>query len=457
MPLAKWIDESGVTAFEPHVVLHSIDGPKLIRIHTQGASTWGEWRGQRTQRFIAAFSPAWSLDGREATADHLPVWRLIQPGGYTLEFWRGQSIPGETAPSGTIWNPESAQAGRLLRRIDAAGNVWQFVYDEYHHDGGSGLEILDSRPIGIRFLRAPADGSTDLVPMAELQLDWDGREDVVLPAGGTAPNENYGRLREARVVRFENGASVPTIVTQRVLYTYFDVNYAGSGQPLSADLGSAGDLIQVTKLTRLDGDNPDDELWRTQITQYRYHTGTYIASAPLDLSQADPWALHGHQHALKAVLYPDQVERFAYTRSGSSSIEYIGDAARSLLAMDDQAGNPSGARVGRQTDYQVRACLRRASVDYDRPFRVREQILLEDCGCGGSSSGVTRLTYDYFDYRDVLPASFNGEIAWSVHETEWHLDDTVWRPDQDTLRLCAAQSERRAAAPSAPGTRCADR
>ncbi|MFU8828789.1 MAG: DUF6531 domain-containing protein, partial [Phycisphaerales bacterium] len=432
LPIAMWVDESLLVLNEPAVRLHTTSGPKTVRItdeNTTDLRVWGAWRGQRTQRFLAARSPAITLDGEEPLGGPmLPVWRLIQPGQYTLEFWRSELYGNESASN--LHMPQAHQAGRLLRRIDAYGNIWQFLYSDFYDQVGN---PVDSRPVGIRFLRAPVDANSTHSPMAELHFFWDDRLDYEVE-GYSWPvmNPNYGRLREARVLRFREtvNGSVPDVVTQRVLYTYHHDVFGPDGlatpQVYGEGLGSNGDLIQVTKLTRVDGSSPSAEQWRTQITQYRYHNGNH-ADSPLP-------DLYGHRHALKAVIYPQQVERYAFENSSGSTMKYIGDAARELLAMDDFDGD----------DYKALAWAGKIitkydpvlddldEIDYDQPFRVREQVLAAGCGCSGSASVRTRLTYDYFDNRGVV-TPVNETNVWSAHITEWHFDSQSWVAHSKTL------------------------
>ena len=341
-------------------------------------------------------SGPWSLPGptsrvlsqASATVDggSVNVWRVTDPGRTTTDYFR-------TSGSG---DPElAALNGLLLQTQDPSGNIHLYDYSFY------GLDNPEPRLRRIFVNGSASAWGAGAPPDALVEFEW------------IVDGADLGRLRGTSVFRF-NGTQ--PVLTQRVAYTYFD------SATQHADVGTAGDLVQVITSERVDpivaagSATLATASWRHRVTQYRYHRVGEGGS----FGVTDRYTWGGGDHQIKFVIEPEQFEflaqRLAAEEQSTSTTPILYDVdhfAAEVLAMADGApvwaadlngdGVADSAEEVPLVDF---ATMVAESYQTSGERRVLTIYSTSDGGCGScgvSGTQGSRLTYVYTD-RDSDPS-----------------------------------------------------
>jgi RHS repeat-associated protein len=352
-----WEDQA--TTPPPFIALSTPGGTTRYN-YDSGTASWKPTGG--TAQVITA---ATLTDGSTT----INVWRLTEPGGWTVDFDRRKV--------------EYGTMGLPIEERDSYGHVRRFVYSA---GSASNPPRLTSIYLGAK---------TESAAAAVVDFTWD----------------SGGRLEKAEV--FRTPGSTKTLVSKAV-YTYF-----AGGQGYSSDVGTDGDLIQVQTWQPVDRSEDTASgslLWHVTSTQYRYYDG----------EGEDPAGL---AHQLKAVIAAQQIE-FAAQRDNAGSPpawDTVVDFAGELLekADGDTAFTEGSVAV------TVRDLSSKVIVGYDLNGRVTAQDLLTGCGCSGGGGGTlgTRETYEYIEWPSSPTAGRTMVVrenlkdsggAWQPVRTRFH-------------------------------------
>lgn len=285
--------------------------------------------------------------------------------------------------------------GCIARYSDAYGNTHDYSYEDLPLTGSDTIVSLTH----VRCHAAPKDAESDPQLQAHVVFIYDTGEE----SGHT------GRLLSVEAYRPNAGGGSPAeIITNRVFYTYHDGGETTEGEHDSGNqtewLGTAGDLIQVRVDERVDpapgSESPDDPVWYSKITQYRYHTGGAAESGDAD---SDGWPTEwGGQHQLKMVINPQQIEFYAQLRADSTSSSAgtsVADYASHLFTLEDGQGDTAanGLKPVNLAAKIIPNYYHDASTYLDG--RVETEVLLTGCGC--STGGTQGIKEDYeYVYSD---------------------------------------------------------
>ncbi len=214
-----------------------------------------------------------------------PVWQLVEPGQYIMKFFR-QPDEAESA----LDEPPLPFLGLLAQEEDWYGN--KRVYQYLLAGAGEDDDLKAARLCCIYLNGSPeSEERAD----AEIHFQWNLTDDPDL--FGTLSRISVQRpkaLTETHQVRFVYGAT--------------------AGETVHADVGSGKELVQVTVRERINPPGGSGPVWRTRITQYRYHDGEEPGS-----NEDERFEVDGPQHSLKAVIMPEQIEYYAQKRSAYES------------------------------------------------------------------------------------------------------------------------------------------
>jgi|GEM_PF-970306 len=328
------------------------------------------------------FEPGGPTDSRIERAYYydgsqwLAVWRQIVPGHGETDFYR-QPQQGETEPSTNqpVASIAPGLVGAVLETRDQHGNARRYDYLLF----GANSTI---RRLGEIVINEDASG----VPEAIIRFTW-----YLIANDPSDPM--HGDLARVQVIRVNADSS--EFETQRVEYTY-----KNDIDPFVDDVGTEGDLIQVTKYVRVDAQEADGSTFepgypaKVSITQYRYHDG----SAPtLTLDQRLDTC--GGAHQLKMVIHSEQLEYasqrlFLNKNMAYPSVNFRDGAYRLMKMWDDDRAFAVGSTTYDLVDLATKI------VGYDTyavPGRVESQYLQSDCGCGGSGQAL-KLQFAYSDW-----------------------------------------------------------
>ncbi len=315
----------------------SLDGwplrSKLVYTETATATIWSA--GGATDQTMSEATVV--ID--EETID---TWTLRQPGGWSRHFYRGNSnssVPDELD-------------GFLLMDEDAWGNRCVYSYALL-----GPWNSKKARLVRIFLDGTPATGGSS----GEVVFYWN-------QFGANEPNN--GRL--STIALIEKDAEGNAAVTRRVDYVYADDD---------SDLGTEGDLVQVTTRTLVDAASSGAP-YRPLVTQYRYHNGTTFYE-----SGDERLDVQGGAHQLKSVFVPQQIEFLAQelTQNGQSwdADEAVMNAAEYLRGKDDDDDVYSSA-PRKVVDYAAKIVGYATSGER----RVTAQYLQSSCGCAGAAQGL---------------------------------------------------------------------
>ncbi len=306
-----------------------------------------------------------------------PVWRVVEPGAWSMHFYREEDV---SDACGDCDQFDAALIGRLFRVEDPYGNYHEHSYALLPQVGGGTTA---------RVSRVDCYTSADQL-QARIHFVYNF-------AGSGQPSGTLARVEVWRPRTVSDGGEPPSltpveVITQRAHYTYY--SYSGGGQP--AHLGTTGDLIQVRVDERVDpspGDDAEIPVWRSRITQYRYHGG--LASEIVTDTDGDDYIEQGAAHQLKMVIEPEQFEFYAQRRAADAggvhdAVEYAGD----LLLLDD---NDTDAALLKPVELAAKIV---AKYEDDGQKRVLEQYVLAGCGCGSGGTQGMRQDFEYFQYDE---------------------------------------------------------
>jgi RHS repeat-associated protein len=306
-------------------------------------------------------------------SDSIPVWRMVEPGAWTVDYDRRRSNT-----LGTMGLP--------IEERDSYGHVRHFVW--------APNMVAQAPQLTHLYLGAQTKASSK----AWVDFTWN----------------SDGRLGKAEVFR-SSGAT--DVLVSKVEYTYFEDSHGYSG-----DVGTAGDLIQVQTWQPVDKSedtSSGNQLWHVVTTQYRYYDGSgYPTSTDPPLGKA---------HQLKSVISAQQIE-FAAQRTnagGTPAWNTVKNFADTLLTREDTYTVFTEGSTG----VTVRDLASKVIVQYDAGDRVLAQDLLTGCGCsGGGSTLGTRETYEYIAWPSGTPGRTmvvhenvkNGSGDWEPVRTRFH-------------------------------------
>jgi RHS repeat-associated protein len=300
------------------------------------------------------------------------VWRLSEPGAWYMDFYADGVMQGCLAQEGDIY-----------------GHVHTYVYDLFPVLNGD-ADARTPRLVNV-FLNGTSAQNAD----AEISLSWnvaDDDSDAIL-----------GKLGSISVYRFD--AQRHQTLTHAVAYSYKE----DGG---NTDLGTSGDLIQVTAYELVDR-SPDGFPYRRFISQYRYHG--VQSGGPYDDERLN---VSGDVHQLKHVIRPEQIEYLAqlkYAGTTPPQTEAVANAAADLLAQPDNATiSVAGGAAIAVIDLPAKI------VSYGNG-KVVTQYLQTSCGCSGGTQGL-RQTFDYREYGAdlttcITESSANSSGAFSTYRT----------------------------------------
>jgi RHS repeat-associated protein len=300
----------------------------------------------------------------------------VTVGGGSADVYRITS-PGQGE---TLFYRTGALAGRLLHQRDEHGNSSWFEYRWF----GTSPNVVP------RLYRVYLNGTGIADAQALIEFGYN-----LVEEGLTPDDALNGRI--ARVVCFRfagTGEEREAIETHRVDYTY-----KRSSDGLSPDCGTPGDLIQVTKFSRVDVGAPrklystgpaygPDYEQRVSVTQYRYHRANEPETGEERLD------VTGSYHCLKSVFRPAQIEYYAELLNRdnawlSSTAMSVRDAAQRLLLLPDRS-----LAVTRGSEQYKVFELASKIVGYGGTSigagnKVAVQYLQTGgCGCGGSTQSI---------------------------------------------------------------------
>lgn len=211
-----------------------------------------------------------------------------------------------------------------------------------------------------------------------------------------------------------------------------------------ADLGTAGDLVQVVAYEAVDPLATTVE-WRSKVTQYRYHRGVAGSGDDIRLETV------GKNHQLKMVFKPQQVEFMAQRVREAEPFLTVNDAtlaetATGLLWLDDADVVYS---AGSQDVQLFEAAEKIVSYNTAQAYVANKTvespvshqfIQAADCGCGGGGAVTAKLrVYEQIDGWSAAPLgvstpSYPGQ---SMHIKEYKLDDFTEMPTGTPYRTYA--------------------
>ena len=362
-PLIKWhVDLHGIAATRKfrsnEIVLFNPTGDNLPPANEPYRN-----EGPSTDYFLPTFL---QIDSK-----HYAVWRHVQPGKWEQYFYRQWDELGQWEGGHLIEVTPTQYKGLLLLERDPYENSRYYTYKKWGPPGSVEARL---QKVFVNGLPGPA--------VAVINFDWH--------AG--PGSDGSGRLTRAQVF---NGAGS---LTHEVEYSY----QGGPGATREA-LGTDGDLVLVRHREKLDGENA----WRTRVVHYRFHNP--ILNEPLDPeydSDIDGFVEFGHEHQLKLIVAPEQIEYVAALNG--MTVDQVGTA---LLGMDDSdTFVASGLKV---TDFASKIV---AQYEDSVEKRVKLQYVQAGCGCGGGNPG-RRLSYDYWEYGPM------SEISETVKITEHYYEN----------------------------------
>ncbi|MCC6229031.1 MAG: hypothetical protein IT432_07380, partial [Phycisphaerales bacterium] len=330
----------------------TLDGWPSDRVvnYTETGSGSGIWKPSGTSNQQIT-SSSLTIDG---TA--INVWTLEEPGAWKLHFYRDPST--------------EEYDGLLLAEEDAYGNLHTYQYALF------GSSTQHARLVRIFLDGTPGNGSG-----ASLVFNWyTGSPDAT--KGKLKSIQHYG-LDSSGVSRLMN-----------------HVDYAYCTATSANQEGVAGDLVQVTRHTRLDkAPESTDSLFHPSVTLYRYHNGSEPSSNSDERLMAK-----GSLHQLKSVFNPEQIEFAAEELVTSGGQTWSADvsvleAAAYIRGLADSASlyTSSPRKV---LDYASKIV---SYADLSNG-KVSHEYLQTSCGCAGSAHG-TKLAFSYLSRGTDQPTT----------------------------------------------------
>jgi RHS repeat-associated protein len=362
------------------------------RIYSDSGST-GKWRtGGPTDQYFekAVYEDGFDFNSTDNT--RLPVWQLVDPDGRRWLFYREK----DNSEGTDIQDPEDRLVGLLFMTLNGRASSQRYEYRAEGGGTGDPTTTAVSRPSRILF--------STVFPSTTVSggFEHDVQGDVLFSWNSEVFSPNRGTLREVSARRYDPVAD-EFVVLEYVRYTFADD--VGLPSASWSHLATRGDLIQVSKFTRLDDSSSSDPVFRELITQYRYHLDgdSDDPSIGTDTNNDGVPGDKGDAHQLRMVFTPFEIEHFA-EQSGASSLS---QAARNLLRLED-GDNAFGTTTVAQLASKV---IARYEDD-----RVKVQFIQASCGCAGISSGPLGIEREYSYWMDDTTVDASDDFTFWYDE-----------------------------------------
>ncbi|XOV75122.1 MAG: RHS repeat-associated core domain-containing protein [Phycisphaerales bacterium] len=360
------------------------------RVYSDSGST-GKWRtGGPTDQYFEKAVYQDGYDYKIADDTLLPVWQLVDPDGRRWLFYREK----ETADGADAQDPDDRLVGLLFMVLDGRASAQRYDYVAFGGGTGDPTTTAVSRPSRIQFSTIYPDGVGGHLHTVHGDVRFTWNSDMSAP--------NRGTLRQVSAHRYDS------IADNYQLLEYVQYRYANDiGVPYAAwsHLASPGDLIQVSKFTRLDDSPAGDSVFRELITQYRYHRDDSDIDDPGEDDDNDGVpGDKGEAHQLRMVFTPFEIEHFA-EQSGAASLS---QAARNLMRLEDGA-----TAFGTTTVAQLASKVIARYVD----DRVKVQFIQASCGCAGISSGPLGIERQYSYWMDDSTVDASDDFTFWYDES----------------------------------------
>jgi RHS repeat-associated protein len=338
------------------------------------------------------------FDGNSITpfgGNGVPVYQLVDPDGRRWLFHRdaisGDSNYDTTIPASVIGYPFAIMDGR--------GGLHRYHYIEY---GGPSDPETTTPTARLDYIELQDHTGSAIGDTGFVDFEWNTGSE----------NPNRGTLK--RITASVRNLAGTLEVVEIVDYTYADDLFL----PFQAwsHLATRGDLIQVTRRTRLDDAATGESVFRERITQYRYHLDgdTEDTGIGVDSDNDGVPSEAGAAHQLRMVFTPFEIEHFA-EQSGAPS---VAQAGRNLLYLAD------GDLAYGTTSVAQLASKIVARYDGDK---VEVQYIQASCGCTSTSTGrlgIERI-HDYWMDDTTLELS--------TYFTSWYEERADLNGDGDFL------------------------
>ncbi len=339
------------------------------------------------------------------------------------------SIPysGQGRVSGTL---RFEEPGKWFQEFDLDNGFGFISYDEdvygntrIYQDNNS-----DGVPERILLNGESTDQSQSKPAEAWVDLVWDTTH---------LGDSSSSVLKRAEVHRPTGTSDSSSVVTQYVEYHHIydngtttvveshdGTNFTTTTSTPALDLGTHGDLVQVVTYVETNPDDLVDE-WRAQVKQYRYHDESVYPVSPGGQGYDIRLDTFGHNHELKMVINPQQVEFAAQKASaiGSPTDDSLVTLATAFLDLEDEDNAYTGFPV-----YTIASKLISYSGTLENGvYPVERQFVLgEGCGCGSSgATSAMMINYDRFEWTKDFDPGPLGDLkdGKSMHMSEFAVTD----------------------------------
>ncbi|MEY4534579.1 MAG: hypothetical protein RLZZ246_897 [Planctomycetota bacterium] len=320
------------------------------------------------------------------------TWRLVEPGEWEVDFYREPSGGSEAIDAGLV--------GKTLQARDVYGNRHEYQYTllPVSNPGGGN----DGRLTGVTC--QTSDGEVQ----ARILFFWH-----LGPGSDLA-----GKLAAVTVLRPHPTLDIE-IPTQRVSYIYLE-------EDSTPHLGLTGDLVEVRTDERVDpapGATDLSPVWRTRITQYRYHTGANNETSDSTGSggDGDGYVEKGNAHQLKLVILPEQVEFYAQRKAeaagGTHDVTEYSDDLRAL------ADGASETGIDLKPVDLAAKVVEQYETGSGTEGRVLTEYLLTGCGCSGGATQGLKCGFEYLTYSGgrttKITESRKDASGWTAHRVRY--------------------------------------
>jgi RHS repeat-associated protein len=317
------------------------------------------------------------------------TWRLVEPGEWEVDFYR-EASGTEPVDAGLV--------GKILQARDVYGNRHEYQYTllPVSNPGGGN----DGR------LTQVTCRTSDGELQARILFFWH-----LGPGSDLA-----GKLAAVTVLRPHPTLDVD-VPTQRVPYVYLE-------DDSTPHLGLTGDLVEVRTDERVDpvpGATDLSPVWRTRVTQYRYHTGANNETSDSTGSGGDGYVEKGNAHQLKLVILPEQVEFYAQKKAEAvSGTHDVVEFADDLRAVADGA---SESGIGLKPVDLAAKVVEQYETGSGTEGRVLTEYLLTGGGCSGGATQGLKCAFEYLTYSGgrttKVTESRKDGTSWIAHRVRY--------------------------------------